>query len=60
LVAEMERVAELMARFFVKAMLMVAVGILYIFGFTDYQNVSEIVKDIERYDPSSQNEIPFI
>jgi hypothetical protein len=56
----MERVAELMARFFVKALLMVAVGILYIFGFTDYQNVSEIVKDIERYDPSSQNEIPFI
>jgi hypothetical protein len=54
----MKRVAEMMVRFFFKALLIGAVGIFYIFGYTDYQNISEMVKDIERYDPSSQNELP--
>ncbi len=48
MVAEMERAAEMMVQFFFKTLLMVAVGVFYIFGYTNYRNISEIVKDTER------------
>lgn len=41
----MERVSDKMERFFFKALLMVEIGICYIFGSTDNQNISEIIED---------------
>jgi hypothetical protein len=56
----MERIAETIVRFFFKTLLMVEIGICYFFGLTEYQNISEIVEEIKRFDPFSLNENPFI
>ena len=57
----MERVAETdTVRFFFKTLLMLEIGICYFFGLTEYQNISEIVEEIKRFDPFSLNENPFI
>lgn len=42
---------------FFKVVLMVTVGIFYILGYTDYKDISEIVKDITQGYPSNQEEL---
>jgi len=61
----MDRIPAMIMRFFWGALLifyqlvlMVAVGIFYLLGYTDYNNIAEMAKDIMQGYPCTQEEIP--